>query len=98
MLNHANRGRSGVVDTLDMFIRCCPRSNITRQDWRDLVRTAKDLKFPDTVPTCSLSHKMFKDNFIKQSKVNTVSITIVFRITNMVMIVINLSTKIRHHL
>ena len=40
---------------------------------------------------------MFKDNFIKQSKVNTVTITIVFRIANMVMIVINLSTKIKLH-
>lgn len=56
-------------DSYAKIDRCCPRSNITRQDWRDLVKTAKDLKFPETVPTCSLSHKMFKDNFIKQSKV-----------------------------
>ena len=51
--------------------RCCPRSNVTRQMWRDLVREAKNLRFPDT-SSCSLPHKKFKAEFIKQSKVGII--------------------------
>ena len=54
-----------------MICRCCPRSNVTRQEWRNLVREAKNLHFPDTV-TCSLPHQKFKQHFIKQSKVGIV--------------------------
>ena len=44
---------------------------MSRQSWRDLVREAKSLRFPDTV-TCSLPHQKFKQDFIKQSKVGIV--------------------------
>jgi len=51
--------------------RCCPRSNVTRQAWRDLAQEAKNLNFPDTA-TCSLAHQKFKQDFIKQSKVGII--------------------------
>ena len=54
-----------------LICRCCPRSNVTRQAWRDLVREAKNLNFPDTVD-CSLPHQKFKQDFIKQSKVGII--------------------------
>ena len=44
---------------------------MTRQGWRDLVREAKNLNFPDTT-TCSLPHQKFKQEFIKQSKVGII--------------------------
>ena len=44
---------------------------MTRQAWRDLVREAKKLNFPDTA-TCSLAHQKFKQDFIKQSKVGII--------------------------